>query len=312
MPEKSTKGRKKHNTTIEQVGPILETSMTEEAAAEHAQDLQLAHDHERHLETLDANYGSNLPYDKGRIENECRFYLQSSAIAMLEAGKRLILIKEHEKHGNFLESIERIGITAKVAQNMMRASIKFEGPNANTYSHLGQSKLFELMVEDDDDLAALADGGTIAGLTLDQIDKMSVRELKAALREEREKYKLELEASENLISQKDATINKYARDAERIHEWPKIVSSLKLDVSLAAGRFIEQTSALRKLVDRIPKESQEHGLSRGQIATIVESFAADLENLNEHLQSLQNEFNENLSGYLNTPRAAWIDADEQV
>lgn len=53
-------------------------------------------------------------------------------------------------------------------------------------SLLGKAKLFELVAEDDDDLAELADGGTVAGLTLDDVDRMSVRELRQALREARE------------------------------------------------------------------------------------------------------------------------------
>lgn len=42
------------------------------------------------------------------------------------------------------------------------------------------------MTEDDENLAELADGGTVAGLTLDDVDRMSVRELRQALREARE------------------------------------------------------------------------------------------------------------------------------
>ncbi len=42
------------------------------------------------------------------------------------------------------------------------------------------------MVLDDEELDALADGGTVAGATLDDIDRMTSRELKAALREARE------------------------------------------------------------------------------------------------------------------------------
>ena len=42
------------------------------------------------------------------------------------------------------------------------------------------------MLEDDEELAQLADGGTVAGLTLDDVDRMSVRELCQSLREARE------------------------------------------------------------------------------------------------------------------------------
>ncbi len=73
---------------------------------------------------------------------------------------------------------------------MMQASTKYLSPalkpNVPTLAHLGKAKLFELMTEDDEELAELADGGTVAGLTLDDVDRMSVRELRRALREARE------------------------------------------------------------------------------------------------------------------------------
>ncbi|MDR5613701.1 MAG: hypothetical protein RAM38_04910, partial [Arsenophonus sp.] len=68
---------------------------------------------------------------------------------------------------------------------------------------LGKTKLFELMTEDDDDLAELAEGGTIAGLTLDEVDRMSVRELRAKLRAT-EKM---LEASRDRVREKEEKIN---------------------------------------------------------------------------------------------------------
>lgn len=65
---------------------------------------------------------------------------------------------------------------------MMQASTKYLSPalkpNVPTLAHLGKAKLFELMTEDDEELAELADGGTVAGLTLDDVDRMSVRELR--------------------------------------------------------------------------------------------------------------------------------------
>ncbi|BAN95448.1 hypothetical protein E05_06820 [Plautia stali symbiont] len=75
--------------------------------------------------------------------------------------------------------------------------------NSLTLASLGKAKLFELMTEDDEDLAELAEGGTIAGLTLDEVDRMSVRELRAKLRETEESLK----ASRRLVNEKDQKFN---------------------------------------------------------------------------------------------------------
>lgn len=138
-----------------------------------------------------AQFGDGLPYERDRIVHETRFYMAQSAEAMLEAGKRLIMLKENEPHGDFTRIItEDLSLSDRTAQVMMKASLKYLSPQleskAQTFAVLGKSKLFELMTEDDEELAALADGGTIAGLTLDDVDRMSVRELRQSLREARE------------------------------------------------------------------------------------------------------------------------------
>ncbi|EJX4577408.1 DUF3102 domain-containing protein [Salmonella enterica] len=146
---------------------------------------------EHRLEIMQ-QFGDGLPYERDRIVHETRFYMAQSAEAMLEAGKRLVILKENEPHGDFTNILENdLGLAPQVARRMMQASVKFLGngddqPKRSALSVLGKTKLYELMVLDDEELDALADGGTVAGATLDDIDRMTSRELKAALREARE------------------------------------------------------------------------------------------------------------------------------
>ena len=145
---------------------------------------------EHRLEIMQ-QFGDGLPYERDRIVHETRFYMAQSAEAMLEAGKRLVILKENEPHGDFIDIVEsQLSLSKRTAQVMMQASLKYLSPNlepkAQALALLGKTKLFELMTEDDEDLVELADGGTIAGMSLDDIDRMTSRELKAALREARE------------------------------------------------------------------------------------------------------------------------------
>ncbi|HCK4741513.1 TPA: DUF3102 domain-containing protein, partial [Pseudomonas aeruginosa] len=140
-----------------------------------------------HSAEVMAQFGDGLPYDRIRVVNEARFYMAQSAEAMLEAGKRLIVLKEHEPHGDFTQIVtEQLGIHERAARRMMQAALKYLSPalesKRTTLSVLGKAKLLELISEDDDDLVALADGGTVAGLDLDDIERMSCRELRKALR----------------------------------------------------------------------------------------------------------------------------------
>ncbi|EIL0078231.1 DUF3102 domain-containing protein [Salmonella enterica] len=145
---------------------------------------------EHRLEIMQ-QFGDGLPYERDRIVHETRFYMAQSAEAMLEAGKRLVILKENEPHGDFIDIVEsQLSLSKRTSQVMMQASLKYLSPKlepkAQALALLGKTKLFELMTEDDEDLVELADGGTIAGMSLDDIDRMTSRELKAALREARE------------------------------------------------------------------------------------------------------------------------------
>ncbi|HAT1685147.1 TPA: DUF3102 domain-containing protein [Klebsiella oxytoca] len=162
----------------------------------------------RHRMEIMEQFGEGLPYERARIVHEARFYMSQSTEAMLEVGKRLTILKECEPHGEFERIVRNnLGIPERTAQRIMQAAIKFLSPTleskAPTLALLDKSKLFELMTEDDEELAELAEGGTVAGLTLDDIDRMSVRELRKALRESKE----DLAASRKLNAEKSQEIN---------------------------------------------------------------------------------------------------------
>ena len=142
------------------------------------------------LDEVSKAYGDNIPYQRDRIVSEVKFLINQTAEGMLEMGKRLILLKEHEPYDKFINIVEtEFNLSKSTAYQMMQASIKFLGlkdSNFRALGNLGKAKLFDLVGQTDAALEALAEGGTVAGLTLDEMDKMTTRELKAALREARE------------------------------------------------------------------------------------------------------------------------------
>jgi hypothetical protein len=169
-----------------------------------------------HARAIAQEFGDGLPYQRDRVVRECQFFMAQSADAMLEAGRRLIEIKENEPHGEFVEIVEgRLGLQQRSAQMMMKATLKFSSPalasKAKSISFLGKTKLYDLMLMDDEPLAQLAEGGTVAGLTLDSIDRMSSRELRAALRDARENE----QAAGRLMAEKDARVNDLATKLTR-------------------------------------------------------------------------------------------------
>ena len=78
----------------------------------------------QHRVEIMQQFGDGLPYERDRIVHEARFYMAQSAEAMLEAGKRLIILKENEPHGDFINIVEsELSMSKRTAQVMMQASI---------------------------------------------------------------------------------------------------------------------------------------------------------------------------------------------
>ena len=138
---------------------------------------------------------------------------------------------------------------------MMQAAARFLGPKLiekrQTFAVLGKAGLFELMSEDDGELAELAEGGTVAGLSLDDIDTMSVREVRAALREcaSRARPRIALLATKN--EQLDKLATGIAGAAPVTRAWSAKVAPFKAEISAHFDVMEESAGRLALVHDRI-------------------------------------------------------------
>ena len=216
-----------------------------------------------HSQEICELYLDGQPYDRQRVVNEARFCLAQSAEAMLEAGKRLIVLKEHEGHGEFIQIVEsQLGMNYSIAKKMAGAAAKFLSPKLQGKSQqllsLGKSKLYELMVEDDDDLAALADGGTVAGLELDDIDRMSCRELRDALRKSRQ----DSEAKEAVIADKSKKLDEMAQKNKKLKAVSPDEQSRQMRVE-GEDHCFQVEALIRGQLEESLGAIQAHGLNHG-------------------------------------------------
>lgn len=126
------------------------------------------------------------------LEEEIRFFQRRNVEAVLETGKRLLLLKEVAGHGKFMERLEGIGIGYELAKKFMAATLKFSKRYSNTVltaPGMSQTKLLELLVLDEGEIEALNNGETVRGIVIDEIERLSVSELKTKLREADERIK---------------------------------------------------------------------------------------------------------------------------
>ncbi|MDA3509443.1 DUF3102 domain-containing protein [Acinetobacter junii] len=209
----------------------IENETTELAISAHAQKVG----------GLAASLGYEGALTVGALEDEIRFYQQRSVEAVLELGKRLLILKEITPHGEFTKRIEMLGISKRTAQRFMSVVLKFS--KTTTLSLLEKSgsgsKLLELMVLDDDDIDVIDQGGSIGDVNLDSIETMSVRELKKALRD----AKSDIEAKEQVIKTKDQKTNELLEENTKLKSPAQIKKRAETEQQQLAKKALEEISA---------------------------------------------------------------------
>ena len=222
-------------------------------------------------------------FSNGEAYNEAvwiergRFAVRQTMEGMFELGRALIIIKEHTPHGRFAEIAEKeFGLGRRESQRLMNATLRFIDPKMKQAQpqlmKLGKSKLLELLVEDDDTLLEFAEGGEINGNTLDDVDRMTVKELRVALRESRETA----EAKDKVIADKNKKVDelaeKLAKKQTGVRE-PKaedVGSELALNLSALTVGIRSQISRLKDLFEQMNAHGTAHGLDHraGQVGAL--------------------------------------------
>ncbi len=124
----------------------------------------------------------------GTLEDEIRFYQRRTVEALLETGKRLLLLKEMTPHGEFQQRVEMLGFGYRTAARFMQAAAK-TAKNATvallSTQVKNQKAFLELVTHDDDVLENLQE--------MDDIDRLSASQLRERLRQAEQDVKFAAE-----------------------------------------------------------------------------------------------------------------------
>ncbi|OAM20555.1 hypothetical protein A7P89_09445 [Eikenella corrodens] len=242
-----------------------------------------------HSANVMAKFSNGEAYNEAVWIERGRFAVRQTMEGMFELGRALIVIKEHTPHGRFAEIAEKeFGLGRRESQRLMNATLRFIDPKMKQAQPklmtLGKSKLLELLVEEDDTLLELADGGDINGHTLDDIDRMTRNELRAALRESRETA----EAKDKIIADKNKKVDelaeKLAKKQKGKEPKPEDVGS-ELTMRLAAAT-VGIRSDINTRLAALFEEMQAHGLAHGfnhepQMVGSLNQLIMDLEGVRD-------------------------------
>lgn len=230
--------------------------------------------------------GYQLPADAtdpDLIQRDIAANMRRSVEACLQVGMGLRVLKEACEHGSFIARLDALGIDRKVAAKFMQSAAKFS--NVATSRHLlqaagSQSKLFEMLVLDDEQIEELELTGQTGELSLDDVATMSVKELRAAVREAR----AEKAAVDKVLSDKNTANDKLRAQLKRIATIPPDDALADLQRE-ATAHMNDALGAVRGGLRAALIALNNHGDERGQqavfMAGLVGQVAAELATLRE-------------------------------
>lgn len=230
--------------------------------------------------------------------------LATSANCILSAGCRLLRLKEHEGHGRFGKALEELGLGRGTANRLMNTAMKFVSDTGSVkYPRLMQqsvSKIYELAFLDDDDLKDLDEGKPVAEIDVDEVDRMTVRELRKKIRE----AKKEREALENVIKSKSEKLDELEKeialkeqtsaddDGMQYVSQPEDVDALRNDITLLTADSYDLYQRIVSLADRVDKATSGNDLADssyrllfGQLKGAAASITNEMERAMEYVES---------------------------
>lgn len=283
--------RRKTIVAAEPVGPAFDGKTSTALAAVERQGNIDREKRDLEARELATRIGYQLPADETNpdlIQRDIAANMRRSVEACLEVGRGLIILKQVCGHGGFLPRLEALGIESTVAIRFMQAAAKFS--NAATSQHLikaigNQSKLFEMLVLDDEQIEALTLTGQTGELSLDDVATMSVKELRAALRESRE----QIEAKDVVAGENQKTIQKLKEKLTRSKPTPEFLAQESLDeLGKESVQCIAHISAgMRAALGTAMASVDTYGADRH---LVEQSCASAIGNIFAALRSLAAEF----------------------
>lgn len=264
-----------------------------------------ASQHDAAVRAVAVQIGYQLPADctdPDLIQRDIIANMRRSVDACLEVGRGLAVLKAACEHGQFIARLDVLGIDRKVAAKFMQAAAKFT--NVSSTRHLleaagNQTKLFELLVLDDEQIEQLELTGQTGELSLDDVATMSVKELRAKLRETRD----ELKATEEISAEKTQRIEKLLKEQRRIQAAApdQVLAELHAESTRMANDA--RGAVIGNLRQAIRAVQQHHETNGGDSTAFLAGLVAQLAN---DLVELRLEFD---LPEINANEHGWIDSE---
>ena len=239
--------------------------------------------------------GYQLPgdcIDPDLIQRDIAANMRRSVEACLEVGRGLATLKAVCVHGSFVARLEVLGIETRVAQKFMQSALKFSKASTSTLlkSVDSQSKLFEMLVLDDEQIDELALTGETGKLKLDEIATMSVKELRSALRQAKEDNRF-LAEKRDKESQRADKLEKQLRSGPSTQPLDERLQGFCADINKANDAACEallQAKQQAQALERwwLEEAARQPGYSPGDYVPMPDEVKAAAQKLYDNLSRL--------------------------
>ena len=190
-------------------------------------------------------YIGDREYSRETFIKEAGYFLQMTVEGMVEAGRRLICLKEMEGHGRYLDALEEIGISRQRANELMAIArfvtekILPKFPDSGHLKRLetmGKTRLLLLSRIPDDVVNQFDSEGDILGKPIDEVAAMPLEMLRDEIRSLRSQMingkKQNRRLQEKIDSMEKAITIGQGKDrsVEAVTEWTQMIFSKLVNI----------------------------------------------------------------------------------
>ena len=263
--------------------PFIEEAARSEIAAANQLAVATLEQNER-VSALAVQLNYQGSTDPAVLVNSAKDAIRRIGMAVFELGAYLSLLKEGCAHGDFIAALEDVGISHPAAKKYMAITRRFA--NGSTSIHLeklGFSKMAELLPLDDDQVDDLVDEGQTGELALDDVARMSVKQLRAAVHKERAEAAKQKNQVERLTAV-NTELHEEARLVKRLPPNEALAKLKKEAASIADDAEGAIMGGLRQALIALNNHGEERGLHNVYMSGLVGQVQAQL-------NALRQEFN---------------------
>jgi hypothetical protein len=285
------------NSTPDMPADVLDQDMAAHTAVSIADQQQHAR-----VRAVALRVGYQLPgdaIDADLIQRDIAANMRRSVEACLEVGRGLSVLKEACPHGQFMSRLDVLGIEPRVAQRFMQSAMKFSNASSTPLLKAAgnQTKLFEMLVLDDEQIDELTLEGQTGELKLDDVATMSVKELRAKLRELRQKD----EATQRLLQDKNAKLDELTTVKLGVSPWDEKVGKFKGAIAAHFDQLDQGVAQINLFHGSILDEDTQWGDDAEQERLILRQFAVlfgdRLKRLTQQFAELRDHYEATLAGW---------------